>query len=137
MGKGTDNERAIVRRLDDWGFTPMRSPASGGGTDRDMPDVIWTGTDGDERRAVWTAEAKRGADEVEVRPHEIAALLRFSQPWSARVLLLSRFDYDTAQYVTELDEDYTSKLTDGGYFRLKRDDREQYPTLSEYLRIKG
>jgi len=38
--KGDRRERELVNRLDDAGFAVMRAPASGGATQRELPDVL-------------------------------------------------------------------------------------------------
>lgn len=110
-------ERELVNTLETGGeFVAMRAPASGGATDRDLPDVLamraystLSTLDGD-ALATLHDEAGRipplgeilavehkstSKNVVYVEPHEVAALERFADTAGAEPLLGCRFKDDT------------------------------------------
>jgi len=80
--KGARTERELIRELDARGWWPMKAPASGAATGRDLPDLIagngWS---------VLVCEVKTsGGDPVYLDREEVDALVRFARayrgsPW--------------------------------------------------------
>ena len=86
--KGSQHERELVILLDENGFAVMRAPASGGATNRELPDVL--AGNGSE---VYAIEAKsRGSDVVYLTKEEVSELLYFSENFGAKPLIGVRFD---------------------------------------------
>lgn len=122
--KGSRSERELVNLLDVNGFAVMRAPASGGATDRELPDVL--AGDSDDFYAV---ESKSSSDEViYIDEREIDELIYFSENFGAKPRVGVRFnitDGDPAYgnednpgwYFFHPDELYT---TDGGNYRVKK-----------------
>lgn len=86
--KGSRAERDLVNRLDDAGFAVMRAPASGGATDRELPDVL--AGDGS---VFYAIEAKAsGGRPIYLTNEEIEALRYFSSKFGAWPRVGVRFD---------------------------------------------
>lgn len=86
--KGDSRERELVNMLDGDGFAIMRAPASGGGTQRELPDVL-----AGNARDFYAIEAKSGSgDPIYISLREIADLVYFSLTFGAKPRIGARFD---------------------------------------------
>ena len=86
--KGDRRERELVNRLDDTGFAVMRAPASGGATQRELPDVL-----AGNGNVFYAIEAKSSAgDPIYLTGEEVEALVYFSQNFGAKPKIGVRFD---------------------------------------------
>lgn len=139
--KGTRAERAVVNALDRDGWTVVRTPASGGATQRDLPDLVaGTMTDAFEEAytvpdgsalAHDTSWSLRIAAEVKYRSsgsrlncsgEEVSALRRFAERFAAYPVIITRWKGDTTAFVVsahDLDE------TDGGNYSISASQSEQ------------
>lgn len=123
--KGSQRERELVNLLDESGFAVMRAPASGGATDRELPDVL-TGN-GEEFYAI---EAKTsGGDPIYIDEREVDELQYFSKYFGAVALIGVRFDSKhgdpaygnddiSGWYFFEPEDMYR---TDSGNYRCKKE----------------
>lgn len=97
MGKGSSGERELANRLEDeYGWRALRAPGSGGGTDRDRPDVI-AGKDG---RVVVFEHKTSGGDPVYVSESEVEALLRYAADFGAEARISVRWQSRSIQDTT-------------------------------------
>jgi len=111
--KGDRRERELVNRLDDAGFAVMRAPASGGATQRELPDVLAGNGD-----AFYAIEAKSSAgDPIYLTGEEVQALVYFAQNFGAKPRIGVRFDRED-WYFFHPGDCYT---TDGGNYRVKKE----------------
>lgn len=111
--KGDRRERELVNVLDDAGFAVMRAPASGGATDRDLPDVM--AGDGDRFYAI-EAKSSSGAP-IYLTGEEVEALVYFSKNFGAKPRIGVRYDEEDWYFFHPADL-YT---TDGGNYRVKKE----------------
>ena len=123
--KGDRRERELVNRLDADGFAVMRAPASGGGTDRELPDVLCG--NGEDFYAI---EGKSSEKEViYIKGYEVEDLIYFAQSFGAKARIGVRFDLEHGDpaygdddepgwYFFHPDELYQ---TDGGNYRVKKE----------------
>lgn len=134
MGKGTRIEREFVNLLRDLGFQIMRAPASGGATDRDLPDVLAGNGEG----ILVACEVKGWADGTHYyEEEEVAALTRFAYGFHPECvpLLTTRWNQDTSFYVRHA-EDARLHTTDGGNVRAKKDVcTEEWRTIEDFLAL--
>lgn len=111
--KGDRRERELVNRLDDTGFAVMRAPASGGATQRELPDVLAGNGD-----AFYAIEAKSSSgDPIYLTGEEVQALVYFAQNFGAKPRIGVRFDRED-WYFFHPGDCYT---TDGGNYRVKKE----------------
>lgn len=111
--KGNRRERELVNRLDEAGFAVMRAPASGGATQRELPDVL--AGNGEEFYAI---EAKSSSGKpIYLTGEEVEALVYFSRNFGARPKIGVRFDRED-WYFFHPGEVYR---TDGGNYRVKKE----------------
>ncbi|MFC7008784.1 Holliday junction resolvase Hjc [Halalkalicoccus salilacus] len=111
--KGDRRERELVNRLDEAGFAVMRAPASGGATQRDLPDVLAGNGD-----VFYAIEAKSSAgDPIYLTGEEVEALVYFARNFGAKARIGVRFDRED-WYFFHPGDLYT---TDGGNYRVKRE----------------
>lgn len=93
-------ERELIDILEnEWGFAAMRAPASGGATNRDLPDVIAGTPSGTSHGGytplseVWALEVKTTEQETSYIGREDAEqLTRFAEDFGARGRLALRFN---------------------------------------------
>lgn len=86
--KGRRTERQVINYLHENGWTVVRVPASGGGTDRDLPDVLVGGPG-----VTLAAEVKSSSGgHIYVHKEEIDALQRFGEEFGAHIGLIVKFD---------------------------------------------
>ncbi len=111
--KGDRRERELVNRLDESGFAVMRAPASGGATDRELPDVL--AGDGERFYAI-EAKSSSGAP-IYLDGAEVEALVYFAQNFGAHPRIGVRFDR-ADWYFFHPSELY---VTDGGNYRVKKE----------------
>lgn len=128
--KGDGYERKLVNRLEEDGYPAIRMPGSGAGSDKDLPDVLIKSGD-----TYIAGEAKfTSQDHTYVENYELAALIRFAEKWDQQAALLARFSYDTNWYVILAESDmYKESLTKSGNLSIRRNMRDEYRKLSEYL----
>jgi len=95
----------------------LRMPASGSGTDMDLPDML-VGGDTNLLDTPWAVELKTADPEsgyVYLPSEEVEALRRFAEAFDANPLIGARWDGDTAWY---LDSPGAFHRTDSGSVRL-------------------
>ncbi|MFH5799565.1 Holliday junction resolvase Hjc [Haladaptatus sp. CMAA 1911] len=111
--KGDRRERELVNRLDDAGFAVMRAPASGGATQRELPDVLaGNGT------VFYAIEAKSSSgDPIYLTGEEVEALVYFSQNFGAKPKIGVRFDREDWYFFHPADVHQTK----GGNYRVKKE----------------
>ncbi|EFW93825.1 Holliday junction resolvase [Haladaptatus paucihalophilus DX253] len=111
--KGDRRERELVNRLDDTGFAVMRAPASGGATQRELPDVL-----AGNGNAFYAIEAKSSAgDPIYLTGEEVEALVYFSQNFGAKPKIGVRFDREDWYFFHPADVHQTK----GGNYRVKKE----------------
>ena len=95
--KGSRYERELVNRFESCGWGALRCPASGGGTDRELPDILaGLALDGPSKdypisRAL-AIELKSGkSTTLYVDKEEVKALKSFAESFGATPLLGARF----------------------------------------------
>jgi len=111
---GSDKERELATLLDMADYHVMRSPSSGGGTKRDLPDLHW-GKGGES----WAAEMKyTGTDTAYYTEDEVAALERFCEAFDATAFLVARFKQDTTFYYRRPQD---ARRTDKDNYAIDRD----------------
>jgi len=122
--KGDRRERELVNALDEDGFAVMRAPASGGGTERELPDVLCG--NGEEFYAI---EGKSSEKEgIYIDGDEVEDLIYFSQSFGAKARIGVRFDLEHGDPAYGDDDHpgwyffHPSELhkTDGGNYRVKK-----------------
>jgi Holliday junction resolvase len=112
--KGDRRERELVGELDQRGFAVIRVPASGSGTERELPDLLA----GDGGR-FYAIEAKASGDDyIYLDREEVAALRHFASKFGAEAIIAARFDYAEWRFYAPA----SLHRTDGGRYRVKRDD---------------
>jgi Holliday junction resolvase len=113
QSKGFQRERELVNRLYEAGFAVTRVPKSGGGTKRELPDII-----AGNGEVIYAIEAKaRKEDPIYLSEEEVVALIYFSQNFGAKARIGVRFDHED-WYFFHPGDLYT---TNGGSFRIKRE----------------
>lgn len=121
--KGSQRERELVILFDTNGFAVMRAPASGGATDRELPDVL-----AGNGNTFYAVEAKSsGGDPIYIKEQEVEELTYFAENFGAKPLLGARFDSEYG------DPSYGNDDVAGWYFF---DPKDVYRTDSGNYRIK-
>lgn len=124
---GSDYERELVRRLSNAGWAAMRCPTSGGGTDRDLPDVLALhettieGVDWPTEKycRALAVELKSGKDTtLYADTEEVEALRRFALRAGATPLLGCRSTQQTTPAATYLLHPSDARMTDSGTYGL-------------------
>lgn len=111
--KGSRTERELVQLLDAAGFAVIRAPASGGATDRDLPDVL-----AGNGREFYAIEAKSsGSEHIYLTGEEVESLIYFSRNFGAKSRIGVRFDSEDWYFFHPSDL-YTTK---SGNYRVKRE----------------
>ncbi|WP_458185740.1 Holliday junction resolvase Hjc [Haladaptatus sp. NG-WS-4] len=111
--KGDRRERELVNRLDEAGFAVMRAPASGGATQRELPDVL-----AGNGNVFYAIEAKSSSgDPIYLSGEEVEALVYFSQNFGAKPKIGVRFDREDWYFFHPADV----HQTDGGNYRVKKE----------------
>ncbi|WP_233274688.1 Holliday junction resolvase Hjc [Haladaptatus cibarius] len=111
--KGDRRERELVNKLDEEGFAVMRAPASGGATQRELPDVLAGNGD-----VFYAIEAKSSSgDPIYLSGEEVEALVYFSQNFGAKPKIGVRFDREDWYFFHPADV----HQTDGGNYRVKKE----------------
>ncbi|WP_227374773.1 Holliday junction resolvase Hjc [Haladaptatus halobius] len=111
--KGDRRERELVNRLDEAGFAVMRAPASGGATQRELPDVLAGNGD-----MFYAIEAKSSSgDPIYLSGEEVEALVYFSKNFGAKPKIGVRFDRENWYFFHPADV----HQTDGGNYRVKKE----------------
>jgi Holliday junction resolvase len=115
--KGDRRERELVTRLAEAGFAPMRAPASGSATGRELPDVLCgNGAYG------YAIEAKASAgDPIYVDGEEVADLRYFAEMLGLAPRIGVRFDREPWWFLRPED----CHRTDGGNYRVKRSEARE------------
>lgn len=121
---GSSWERDLVNTIDELDHGVMRIPASGAGTDHDLPDVF-AGVDGES----YAFEAKYSSGKpIYLTGEEIEALFRFAEKFGATPLVAIRYHVehgdppygngnDCGWRFLHLGQLYQ---TDGGNYRVKK-----------------
>lgn len=109
MGRGSKKERELANRLEDeYGYRTLRAPSSGGGTQRDRPDVI-AGKNG--RVLVFELKTS-GGDPVYVGKDEVKSLMDYAAGFGAEAYVAIRWSSrslsDTNIYVVNPHDMYDS-----------------------------
>lgn len=111
--KGSRTERELVQLLDAAGFAVIRAPASGGATDRDLPDVL-----AGNGREFYAVEAKSsGSDHIYLTGEEVESLVYFATNFGAKSRIGVRFDGEDWYFFHPSDL-YTTK---SGNYRVKKE----------------
>lgn len=122
MGKGAQYERDLVNKIEDMGGGAMRCPTSGGGTDRDLPDVIARLPN----KKLIVTELKfighsRKTNAIRLQNEEVDSLERFGRSFQAKPFACGRFAGDTDFYfwflgeLNDCEKSYSvSRPVDGG-----------------------
>ncbi len=111
--KGDRRERELVNRLDEVGFAVMRAPASGGATQRELPDVLAGNS-----TVFYAIEAKSSSgDPIYLTGEEVEALVYFSQNFGAKPKIGVRFDREDWYFFHPADVHQTK----GGNYRVKKE----------------
>ncbi|WP_122088128.1 Holliday junction resolvase Hjc [Halalkalicoccus subterraneus] len=128
--KGNRRERELVNRLDEAGFAVMRAPASGGATQRELPDVL-----AGNGEAFYAIEAKSSSGKpIYLTGEEVEALVYFSRNFGARPKIGVRFDREDWYFFHPGDV----YRTDGGNYRVKKETAlETGETLAELAETDG
>ncbi|MFC6905668.1 Holliday junction resolvase Hjc [Halalkalicoccus tibetensis] len=128
--KGDRRERELVNRLDEAGFAVMRAPASGGATQRELPDVL-----AGNGEAFYAIEAKSSSGKpIYLTGEEVEALVYFSRNFGARPKIGVRFDREDWYFFHPGDV----YRTDGGNYRVKKETAlEEGETLAELAETSG
>jgi Holliday junction resolvase len=115
---GAGVERRLVNALDDCGYACMRAPASGGGTDRDMPDVL--ASQAGERPLAIELKSTHSKNAY-VEDHEDVALARFCENFGAEPALGYLFKQPGKRRQIWLCRPDDCRLTDSGHRALTRE----------------
>ncbi|WP_227353354.1 Holliday junction resolvase Hjc [Haladaptatus salinisoli] len=127
--KGDRRERELVNRLDEAGFAVMRAPASGGATQRELPDVLAGNGD-----VFYAIEAKSSSgDPIYLSGEEVEALVYFSQNFGAKPKIGVRFDREDWYFFHPADV----HRTDGGNYRVKKETALEEGDSMDDLRSDG
>jgi holliday junction resolvase Hjr len=128
--KGNRRERELVNRLDEAGFAVMRAPASGGATQRELPDVL-----AGNGEAFYAIEAKSSSGKpIYLTGEEVEALVYFSRNFGARPKIGVRFDREDWYFFHPGDV----YRTDGGNYRVKKETAlAKGETLAELAETNG
>ncbi len=125
---GSDTERTLVNALTATGWRAIRAPASGGGTDRDLPDVLAGRAHPDtQRNETWAIEVKTThAHNCYVTESEDIALNKFAVGFGgATPLFAVKFSSrGQRRRIWLLDPD-DCPITDDGHRALNKDGIEQ------------
>lgn len=117
--KGSKYERRQVEFFDAAGFQVMKAPGSGGGTDREQPDVLAVREETGEAVALESKYVGSADDIVYLTAEEVAALRVFAAGVGALPRVAARWYRDPAFYLYHPD---ALDQTDGGNFRIHPDD---------------
>lgn len=114
--KGDRRERELVNRLEAAGFAPMRAPASGSATERELPDIICgNGTYG------YAIEAKSSSgDPIYIDGEEVDDLRYFAEMLGLEARLAARFDHESWWFLTPSD----CHRTESGNYRIKLEEAQ-------------
>ena len=111
--KGKAREVELVNKLHKAGFGATRTPNSGGGTDRPLPDVI--ASNGINTYAI---EAKsRSSECIYLEADECEQLVYFARRFGAKARIGVRFDYENWYFFHPGDLHVTS----GGNYRVRKE----------------
>lgn len=128
--KGSRRERELVNMFSDDGFAVMRAPASGGATDRELPDIL--ASNGDLFVAV---EAKsRNEGYIYIDGEEVVSLLHFAVHFGALPRIGLRYNRSDWYFVP------VSALhrTNGGNYRASEELRDERGTIyDEFITRNG
>lgn len=114
MGRGSDVERELARKLDKANYHVIRSPSSGGGTARDQPDLAFA----HKRQKVVLELKYTGDNTAYFTEEEVNALRRFGAAFDANVALCVRWKGDTDFYVCDPEE---ARRTPEGNYAIDQD----------------
>lgn len=124
--KGDRRERELVNALDERGWAVMRAPASGGATERDLPDVHAGHPDREHTVAI---EAKSSSgDPIYLDRPEVEALCRFAALFGSEPVIGVKFDVKNGDPPWGVDDDPGWRFlapeechrTDDGNYRVKK-----------------
>ncbi len=111
--KGDRRERELVNRLDDADFAVMRAPASGGATERELPDVFAGNGD-----LVYAFESKSSSGQpIYIDEQKVEGLTYFAAKFGATPSIAVRFDREPWYFF------HPSQIyrTGGGNYRVKKE----------------
>jgi Holliday junction resolvase len=115
MSRGSDVERQLAKRLSDAGYAVMRAPASGGATDRELPDLLWAKPD----TPLSVMELKYTGENVAYYDaDEVQALGWFAACVGAKQFLCARYKQDRTYYLCHPND---ARRTDSGRYAVDRD----------------
>lgn len=111
--KGARREREVINRLASADWYPMKSPASGSATDRELPDLI-AGT-GTARIAAEVKTANPDNGNIYIDAEKIDDLYLFARAFDMAAVVFVRWDNDTTWYWAEPSD---IPVTDTGNYRV-------------------
>jgi len=111
--KGARRERECIKRLKREGWYPMKAPASGSATDRELPDVVAGNQQAQIAAEVKTADPSHG--NIYVAPEKADDLYVFAKAFNMVALFLVRWDHDMTWYWAEPSD---VPVTPSGRYRL-------------------
>lgn len=119
---GYNTEREIVKKLEQKGYKAIRTPHSGAGTNRDLPDIIA----GNGRGKYYAIEVKSSRkDYIYIQKEQLLELERFALGFGATPIIIARFTYQPPFIIP-----YTKlPRTRSGKGKIKRDNIKQYKTI--------
>lgn len=123
--KGSQRERELVNLFHINGWAVIRAPASGGATDRELPDILA----GNGNLFVAIEAKTSGGDPIYLSHEEVRALLYFARNFGATALIGVRFDAEYGDPHYANDDDSGSRFfepdgcyrTESGSSRVKKD----------------
>jgi Holliday junction resolvase len=123
--KGAKGERELLSLFYEEGFVGFRAPSSGSTTERELPDVLVGNGE-----LVFAIEVKRsGGDYEYLDEYEIEDLHYFAEAFGAEPFIAVRFDYGD----WFLFEDHELHQTDGGRYRIKKENVDKGKTISDIV----
>lgn len=126
---GGNTERELVNLLREEGIPSLRIPASGGATDRELPDVLIRA-----ENLLVAGEVKyTNGKYIYVEREEVESLVKFANRWYAVPALIPRFSYDTDFYFIPCREIPGDMLTGGDRVSVRRDEKDSFQKFLPWL----
>lgn len=129
MGKGSDRERDLVNMFYDMDWGVMRAPGSGGGTEREQPDILAGKSSKDMYIAIEAKSTKQ--DYKYVEKEEVNQLYMFCEKFGVDKCRIGfRFNYKDWRFF----EPSNLSRTSSGKYSMKKEnvsDGESFKNLIE------
>lgn len=123
--KGIREERTVIQIFEENGYKATRIPASGGRTQRALPDVI-----AGNRRRYYAVEVKSSKnDYIYIREEQIQELIEFAHGFGATPIVVVKFTWKPYKVfdIIELE------TTDSGNYVIRRDNIDEQFNLEDYI----